>query len=306
MAAAAAILPPASVPGPRIQRSLLVTSMPRAASTVWTYGDSWLAEGVADRSSLSEALGHLGCTVNTAYSHRSRTLKNMASGINVISNALRQAQVGEVQLLVVGGGGNDVTDSNDPGNSTLFDLLVDGATTVAGALDPLKVSAFIDQELQGYYATVLQELLDATRLLQIPILVHAYADPIPDGRGPRVVGIPVGNAWLKPVFSLRNMADNALNTDVMRELIGRLNAMVQNVVNQLNSLGDPRLQHLDLRGKVDDRWNAQGTYKRHWEDELHPNRIGFDILAQATLDAVARALITPVQPVPGTALTPVP
>jgi Dyp-type peroxidase family len=261
--------------------------------TVWTFGDSWLSKLPACRSSLAMALRDMGYGVDWHCSARGKTLRSMAAEVQDVCADLRTAasQGSLPDVLLVGGGGNDIVNNEQHRESVLFDLLVEGATTAAAALDATKTHQFVNVTLAGHYRTLLKALLGVKEAKNLPILVHAYAYPIPDGDDPTChtppfPPLPLGDAWLGPVFELKRLHDTALNTEVMRLLIKALNEMVARVIDEL---AEPRLKHLDLRGRLDDRWDAAQTYKQHWEDELHANKAGFKILA-GEVDKLLQAL----------------
>lgn len=246
-------------------------------TTVWTYGDSWLAHlGVPGRSSLAEQLDVMGYEVFTGLSATGAELAQMAQNIDEPMRLLRRARKGQVHALVVGGGGNDVTNPETPQTSVLFDLLLAGGATPLAALDEPKVFQFVDVQCHGQLRTVLQGLLAASHHLDIPILVHAYANPIADGRPPTLLGFPVADPWLEPAFVPKGFTDRAFNTAVMRLLIGRLNTMARKVVTDLNV---PRLKYVDLRGHLNETWSADQAYTVDWDDELHATPRGFGKLA---------------------------
>ena len=246
-----------------------------AGKTVWAYGDSWLSDRDLPfwRSSLSKVLHKLGYLVDDTTSARGLTLASMADGVATgLARKLRRLQSGEIHALLIGGGGNDIANDDDPGASVLHALLKPDATKPEDALDEHGLKRFVDVELKGYYQVILPELLVATEHLGIPILVHAYAHPIADNRS-----ATLGSAgpWLHPAFALKCMHSKDFNTRVMRVLINRLNEMVGTLVSDL---GGGRLKHCDLRGMLHDQWDATGLHEAHWADELHPNGDGFGIL----------------------------
>jgi Dyp-type peroxidase family len=251
--------------------------------TVWTFGDSWLSKVPACRSSLAMALKDMGYGVDWHCAGRGKTLRSMAKDVQDVCADLRTAasQGTLPDVLIVGGGGNDIVNNEQHRESVLFDLLIEGATSADAALDPAKTHEFVNVTLAGHYRTLLQALLGVKEAKAVPILVHAYAYPIPDGDDPQChtpsfPPLPLGDAWLGPVFELKRLHDTTLNTEVMQLLIKALNEMVARVIDEL---ADPRLKHLDLRGHLDAHWDAAQSYQRHWEDELHPNKAGFQILA---------------------------
>lgn len=272
--------PPGPVPATLLVRNVSTfkhATFSREPHVVWTYGDSWLSDlWLPGRSSLAEELDKLGYNVIPDLSATGARLSEMAANVAQPARMLRRARPGAVHALVVGGGGNDVTDSNQPRRSALYGMLIEGATSAEAALDEAKVHQFVDEQCRGHYRKMLGELVGASAHLDIPIVVHGYANPIADGRAPVFGPFDVGDPWLGPVFELKGMRDAALNTAVMRILIGRLNTMIASVVADL---AVDRLRYVDLRGHLNEQWSQDEAYFADWTDELHPTPRGFAVLA---------------------------
>jgi hypothetical protein len=148
----------------------------------------------------------------------------------------------------------------------------------AGApeLNEAAVLSFIDGTLAGYYKTILDTLIAST---SIPILIHGYDHPIPDGRGDEILTISIG-PWILPIFRQRDynllppgLADLALARDVTRRLINRFNAMIARV-----AAAHSNVHHVNLTGTLAKAYG--NDYTTHWNNELHPRENGFDLLAK--------------------------
>src|SRR5262249_38876927 len=136
-----------------------------------------------------------------------------------------------LKAILLSGGGNDVV-SGLPRQQPLYKMLQQ-RTAGPPELNEVEVAKFIDGTLAGYYNKILSTLT-ATG---IPILVHGYDHPIPDGRGDRILTVEIG-PWIMPNFAgpfgrgydIRKFpektADLALATNVVRRLIDRFNDML--------------------------------------------------------------------------------
>ncbi len=234
------------------------------------FGDSWL-NWLPVYPELIGALPKVGYEVTLLESDAGRTLADMAQRVADFANLLADDTVAKpaFKALLVGGGGNDIVQpSHKPGSTWLYKMLVPGATTAAKALNAAEVDKFIDQILFNYYKTVLGELRAATN---VPILVHGYDHPVPDGRDAKVFGIGPG-PWMKPVFAARGMNKLDLNREVMRLLIERLNTMIVRVVT-----GYKNVHHLPFTGTLPNK--PATAYSRWWDNELHPSAEGYAKLA---------------------------
>jgi hypothetical protein len=108
---------------------------------------------------------------------------------------------------------------------------------------------------------------------KIPILVHGYDYPVPDGRGFLGGLLFLPGPWLEPSFTARGYREApeglTANAAVMRDVIDRFNRMLQSLPNE------PALSHVrfvSLRGTLS---NSPSSYRTDWDNELHPTGRGF-------------------------------
>jgi hypothetical protein len=249
-------------------------------------GDSWLYKnyflGVEVTPSLGSKLEKLHYPSDNTFCKNGRTLGEIAQPAALKALGLYLANLDDAdpapKAVVIGGGGNDLVDPPDqPTRTRLYGMLRDNATSAAAALDPNAVAAFIDGELKGHYREILKVVTGGTTL---PVLIHAYDHPIPDGTPSKLGPGP----WLLRVFKARNIdapsATDTTSTDVMKTLIDRLNAMVAAVAAEFPG----RVHPLSLNGRLEgeaDYATPYANYKKYWDNELHASDIGFDILARA-------------------------
>jgi lysophospholipase L1-like esterase len=69
-------------------------------------------------------------------------------------------------------------------------------------------------------------------------------------------------------------ADLTRAREVMKRLIDRLNAMVAGFAND-----KLKVYHVNLTGKLAAGYGDPANYATLWDDELHANDAGFDVLA---------------------------
>jgi hypothetical protein len=116
---------------------------------------------------------------------------------------------------------------------------------------------------------------------QIPILIHGYGFPVPDGRGFPILGLR--GPWLKPGFaakgyvskdpqSVQELQDNAA---VMVALIGRFNTVLADIAQHFGGL----VKHVDLTG-VFSNVVAGDAYQNDWRDEMHATKKAYKQAAQ--------------------------
>ena len=207
-----------------------------------------------------------------SFSSGGRTLAEMAndSNLEAVTKYLKNPGANPPKALLLGGGGNDVhhQDETTQDPPALARMLQPGP-------EPLKedeVHKFIDIELAGYYKKIIDNVRQTTN---IPIIIHAYDHPIPDGSS-----IPgISGPWLQPIFircgiDTRTTAGLAVGRSVMKRLIDRLNTVAA-------TFADParKIYHVNLTGTLAAHYGAPENYQTDWRNELHPNDDGFDRLA---------------------------
>lgn len=264
---------------------------PAAKGLLLGWGDSWfnLDHPLAGREGwdLARALAKLGWNTASFARHSTEglSLREMA-GVEKRKGFYRTVyasmQGPKPVAILIDGGGNDVHQSPLFGRSVLHDLVAPpGARPV---LNAEAVRKFVRVQLLGHLTTVLTNLVDVTGG-RVPILVHGYDHPIPDGRGfgYKSVNIP----WLAPVnksppYSLQQGAE------IMRLLIDELNAMIGDAVKPFAAKG---ARHLKLTGTLASQPGYSLThYKPWWLNEMHPTQVGYDALAAVAESAIAAAV----------------
>ena len=107
----------------------------------------------------------------------------------------------------------------------------------------------------------------------IPILVHGYDYPVPDGRGFFGGWGPLPGPWLEPGFRRKGYAEMSVRKQMCVKLIDRLDTMLANLA------GKPPFAHvkfLDLRNTLP----TGAKYKDWWANELHPTAKGFEAVTK--------------------------
>ena len=152
-------------------------------------GDSWFSyPGLDVLSALESRLSggvrygifsaaKAGDTVE-AMAYDGEQLKGFAREFKKVRDAGR---AGQVRAILLSGGGNDIAGRE-------FHVLLNHARSVAGANAPLDhtlSSAFLDRlirNIQSLIGTAARFSRDILGRSDIPILIHGYAAPVPDGR----------------------------------------------------------------------------------------------------------------------------
>jgi lysophospholipase L1-like esterase len=178
------------------------------------------------------------------------------------------------KAILLSGGGNDIAGDE-------FAILLNHAASSLPPLNENIVSGVIDIRLKEAYVRILTALTAIAKSYlgrPIPIIVHGYDHPIPDGRGFMGGWWALPGPWLKPGFVRKGHLDLATNTKLVAELIDRFNVMLGSVTS-LPAFA--HVHYLDLRGTL------KGD-KKLWANELHPNAKGFDLVTKKFADLIAK------------------
>jgi hypothetical protein len=183
----------------------------------------------------------------------------------------------DVKAVLLSGGGNDIAGKE-------FHMLLNHAQSSIGTpVDAAVADAFIDRIGRSLESLIGSAVTFADQILGRPkvrILVHGYANPVPDGRG-FWIGWPFPGPWLEPGFLSKgypNVDAAALrrNTDVMADLIARFNKRVAQIPARLQGRADVR--YVDLT-KVLNNTLGNNAYRGDWSNELHPTDEAFKRVA---------------------------
>ncbi|HEX3036595.1 MAG TPA: SGNH/GDSL hydrolase family protein [Thermodesulfobacteriota bacterium] len=253
--------------GPTIAPKLVhAVGGPATAGILVAEGDSWFDYPLNDILRLLE--DHHGYDVESV-AHKGDRVEDMAYGLGQleeftrrIEKLLRRNIIPKAVLL--SGGGNDVA-------GTEFGMLINHARSPVAGLNLQVISGVIDERIHFAYVAILSAI---TRLCEqrlnrhIPILVHGYDYPVPDGRGFLGGWSFLPGPWLEPGFREKGYEEINVRVELVGQLIDRFNAMLQSIV----SLPDfSHVKYIDLRNTL----SSGKNYKKDWANELHPTAAGF-------------------------------
>ena len=242
-------------------------------------GDSWFDYPLHDVIKLLED-AHGYNVESTA--HKGDPIEKMAYTGGQLEDFARKlekikARGAVPKAVLVSGGGDDVA-----GNE--FGMLLNNAFSPIAGWDSDVVDAVLNQRIFTAYT---QMLMAITSLCQgtfgkiVPILVHGYDYPVPDGRG-FLGGWPFPGPWLDPGFREKNFDDLPTRIAMMQDIMDRFNVMVQKLPAQASLA---HVRYINLRGTLP---NSLADYKNWWANELHPTERGFE----AVTDRFAAVLAT--------------
>jgi hypothetical protein len=171
------------------------------------------------------------------------------------------------KAILVSGGGDDIAGKE-------FGMLLNIATSSISGWNSEIVEGVVNERISTAYKSMLTSinvLFEKYINVTLPILVHGYDYPVPDGRG-FGGGWPLPGPWLEPGFREKLFTRLEKTVELLRTLIDRFNEMLAVLMKE------PTFQnvlYVDLRGTLStDLDNDQ--YKSWWANELHPTAKGFD------------------------------
>ena len=235
-------------------------------------GDSWF--DYPFNSVLGE-LENLSYEIESV-AHKGDTAEEMAYDASQLAKLAglfeKLDQRGEVpRAILLSGGGNDVA-GNELG------VVLNHKQSGLPAVNEDVARGVIVGRLRVALASLIGAVSELSRQTfgrKLPVLVHGYDYPVPDGRG-YVGGFWVlPGPWLEPAFRLKGYEDMGERVRVMTDLIDRFNEMVASLP------GQPGLEHVlyvNLRRTLSNELDGK-RYKKLWANELHPTDLGFKTVA---------------------------
>jgi hypothetical protein len=242
-------------------------------------GDSWFDYPFYDVLKLLE--DDHGYNVESA-AHRGDPIESMAyqgGQLDKLARCLEKviAQGGVPKAVLLSGGGDDIAGAE-------FGMLLNNATSAIHGWNSEIVDGVLNQRIAIAYRYMLAFIthLCVQKLgRSLPILVHGYDYPVPDGRG-FLGGWPFPGPWLQPGFHEKLFDDLSTNVGLMRDILDRLNVMLAALVQEP---AFSNVKYVDLRNTLSTVL-AGSAYQDWWGNELHPTKQGFS----AVTDKFAREL----------------
>ncbi len=168
------------------------------------------------------------------------------------------------KAVMLSGGGDDIAGKE-------FGMLLNNRNSAIAGWNSDVLKGVIEDRIAAAYVVMLNaidRLSNQFAKRTLPILVHGYDYPVPDGRGFLGGWGPLPGPWLQPGFREKNFDDLQETTALMRATIDQFNDMLLEVTAQ------PEFSHVhyvNLRGVL----KTDADYRDWWANELHPTERGF-------------------------------
>lgn len=234
-------------------------------------GDSWFDYPFYDVLKLLE--DDYGYNIESA-AHRGDPIEMMAyfgGQLDKLARGLEKviAQGAVPKAVLVSGGGDDIAGAE-------FGMLLNSDySPIAGWNDEI-LDGVINKRISTAYVsllTAIDQLCQDKLGHSVPILVHGYDYPVPDGRGFLGGWGPLPGPWLEPGFREKDFNVLADRITLMRKAIDEFNDMLKEVITI------PQFSHVhyvNLRNTL----STGADYKDWWGNELHPTERGFEAVTQ--------------------------
>ena len=237
-------------------------------------GDSWFDYPLSD---VLEELEDRHRWEVVSVAHKGDRVEDMAYAdgqFSKLERALRKLADDDVtpKAILLSGGGNDIAGEE-------FAMLLNHKRSRLSPLNAQVVAGVFGERLRAAIVSLASGVTTLCRTLfntRVPILIHGYDRPVPDGRGFLGGLLILPGPWLEPGFRRKGYEDLAETTGLMAALIDRFNDELAQIA------GGPGLEHVqyvDLRGTLSNQLPGK-AYKKSWANELHPTREGFQAVAE--------------------------
>jgi lysophospholipase L1-like esterase len=257
----------------RRRRGLVLEALERPGLVV-AEGDSWFDYPFFDI--LEELEDGFHYEVESV-AHKGDTAEEMAYDPSQLAGLARKLEKLSRQgrtprAILLSGGGNDIAGRE---LAFLLNHKLSGLPPVSAGI----LSGLVDERLRAALvslASAATELCRTSFGRTVPIVIHGYDYPVPDGRGYMGGFWILPGPWLEPGFRQKGYEELQERVDVMVTLIDHFNALLEGMA------GGPGLGHLgyiDLRGVLSNELQGK-RYKKWWGDELHPTERGFTEIAR--------------------------
>ena len=264
----------------RARRAAMRGKRAGAAGLLVAEGDSWFDYPFHDVLSALER--RFGFEIESV-AHRGDSAEELAYDAAQLAGVARLLERlarhdRRPRAILLSAGGNDVA-----GNE--FRVLLNHRDSGLPPLSDAVVRGVVEERVRFALASVLGAVTELSRHYfgaALPIVVHGYDYPVPDGRGYLGGFWLLPGPWMEPGFRQKGYRDLAERAAIARALIDRFNGVLASLPAQR---GLTHVRVADLRGALPGTLVGR-RYRRWWENELHPTARGFERVAARIAAAI--------------------
>jgi lysophospholipase L1-like esterase len=241
---------------------------PTASHVLVAEGDSWFDYPFYDILKILE--DDHGFDVESV-SHKGDRVEDMAYSDGQLDEFTRRIEKllrnGSVppKAILLSGGGNDVAGDE-------FGMLLNHKASSVAGLNYNVVNGIINERIMSSYLTIIQRVTEICKSRvgnPLPILIHGYDYPVPDGRGYLGGWWFLPGPWFEPGFRVKGFGIIQERINIVKDLIDLFNEMLQTIASR------PEFEHVhfvDVRKTLS---TLPDKYQADWDNELHPTEQGF-------------------------------
>lgn len=171
------------------------------------------------------------------------------------------------KAILLSGGGNDLAGDE-------FKMLLNHRASPSSGLSEKMIDVVINERIKTAYITIIQRVTSSCIKYigkSVPIIIHGYDYPVPDGRGFMSGWGPLPGPWFSPSFNVKDFNDIHARINITNRLIDIFNEMLATLPL---IAGFNHVHYIDLRNTLCSVI-ANNEYKNDWANELHPESKGF-------------------------------
>jgi len=247
-------------------------------------GDSWFDYPRADVLKMLQRQHDYTVESVAQYGHTLDSMaydRNQLAGLAGQLKSLRDRGI-TPKAILISAGGNDIAGPE-------LGVMLNNSRSGLGQLNSIIAGELVYRRFQVAMITLLSAVTELGKLnfdRRIPILIHGYDYPVPDGRGFLGGFWILPGPWLKPSFALKGdpLAPNsaAQHQIVLNGLIDDFNKMLE-AIPKIDGL--EHVRYVRLVGTLS---SSPGNYTSDWGNELHPTPNGFKRVAEKFHEVIAR------------------
>ena len=222
-----------------------------------------------------ESVAHKGDTVEEM-AYDASQLSKLASKFQKLGAQGRQPRV-----ILLSGGGNDIAGQE-------FSVFLNHKSSGLTPLNSRVVGGVLEDRLSFAVISLIGAVTKLSKEYfgrEVPVLLHGYDYPVPDGRGYLGGFWILPGPWLEPGFRQKGYMDLAQRCQIMVDFMDRFNALLAGIAQ---SPGVEHVTYLNLRETLSTDLTGPNKYTKWWGNELHPTERGFKAVASLFNEAISK------------------